>query len=165
MPRRSLLAALLVLLAAFAGFGKNPEPMFKNIAVKPFVMAEGVELPPDFPDLLVAELKAELKKSKVCEQVIGADEVVDAPDLPKSLALEGRVTEYKKGNVAAEVIIGFGAGRRHLKGHISVANLGDKQVVYDQELDVAASSQWKPQVLANFLAKKIAGDLKKKLGK
>src|SRR5215831_9419712 len=100
---------LAFIAAALPGFAKDKEAQFKSVEAKHFTRAEGVELAPDFTDYLYAELRAELTKAKVFGQVIGEGEVVDAADAPSSIIIEGNITEYKKGNVAKEVIIGFTA--------------------------------------------------------
>ncbi len=166
MNRKRVLAILaLVLLPAglapsrAAGPSKG-EPKFKAIAVKHFTLAEGVELSPEFPDFLYAELKDELKKSGLYEEITGEGEVVEANDAPKSLVVEGRMLEYKKGSVVKESLIGFGAGMRSLRAQITVRRRSDNEVVLDKELKVRASSKWDEKVLAKFLAKKVSGELK-----
>jgi len=163
--RRIVLLTLFSALAvsAPAGDQKSAEPLFKNIEVKHFPLAEGVELPPEFSDLLYAEIRKSLQKTGLYEQVTGEGEVLEAADAPKSLILDGKIVEYKKGNVAKEVLIGLGAGRRSLRAQITVRRVSDQQVVMDKELNVKASSRWTPQVLAKSLADKVAGELKKAL--
>ncbi len=163
--RRIVLLTLFLGLAVSvpAGDQKSAEPVFKNVEVKHFPLAEGVELPPEFPDLLYAEVRKSLQKTGLYEQVTGEGEVLDAADAPKSLILDGKIVEYKKGNVAKEALIGFGAGMRSLTAEITVRRVSDQQMVFEKELKVRASSKWTPQVLAKFLADKVAGDLKKGL--
>ena len=171
MNRKWILATLaLVLVALLAGLvpseaaaaGKG-EAKFKAIAVKHFTLAEGVELSPEFPDFLYAELKDELKKSGLYEQIASEDEVVEPGDAPKSLAVDGRLLEYKKGSVVKESLIGFGAGMRSLRAQITVRRRNDNEAVLDKELKVRASSKWDEKILAKFLAKKISGELKNNL--
>ena len=136
------------------------QPKFKSIEVKHFPSAEGVELPPDFGDLLYAELKAALQKKGIAEQLVGEDEVVDATDAPKSALLEGSVLEYKKGSVVKESLIGFGAGARSLTAHVKLIRRSNNEAIIDKDLKVRALARWDPKTLAKFLANSIAGDLK-----
>ena len=136
------------------------QPKFKSIEVKHFPSAEGVELPPDFGDLLYAELKAALQKKGIAEQLVGEDEVVDATDAPKSAILEGSVLEYKKGSVVKESLIGFGAGARSLTAHVKLIRRSNNEAIIDGDLKVRALARWDPKTLAKFLANSIAGDLK-----
>ncbi len=136
------------------------KPKFKSIEVKHFPSAEGVELPPDFGDLLYAELKAALQKKGIAEQLVGEDEVVDATDAPKSALLEGSVLEYKKGSVVKESLIGFGAGARSLTAHVKLIRRSNNEAIIDKDLKVRALARWDPKTLAKFLANSIAGDLK-----
>ncbi len=155
----TILAVAFLVLPAWGGGGKG-EPKFKAITVKHFTLAEGVELSPEFPDFLYAELKEELKKSGLYEQITGEDEVVEAADAPKSLAVDGRLLEYKKGSVVKESLIGLGAGMRSLRAQITVRRRSDNQAVVDKELKVRATSKWDEKLLARFLAKKISDEIK-----
>jgi len=153
----------LLITAAFlltTWVGAKDQPKFKSIEVKHFPSAEGVELPPDFGDLLYAELKAALQKKGLAEQLVGEDEVVDAADAAKSAVLEGSVLEYKKGSVVKESLIGFGAGARSLTAHVELIRRSNNEAIIDKDLKVRALARWDPKTLAKFLANSITGDLK-----
>ena len=158
MRKCCLLIAIAFFLTTLAS-GKD-QPKFKSIEVKHFPSAEGVELPPDFGDLLYAELKAALQKKGLAEQLVGEDEVVDAADAAKSAVLEGSVLEYKKGSVVKESLIGFGAGARSLTAHVKLVRRSNNEAIIDKDLKVRALARWDPKTLAKFLANSIAGDLK-----
>ncbi len=158
MRKCCLLITAAFLLTTWAA--AKDQPKFKSIEVKHFPSAEGVELPPDFGDLLYAELKAVLQKKGLAEQLVGEDEVVDARDAPKSAVLEGSVLEYKKGSVVKESLIGFGAGARSLTAHVKLIRRSNNEAIIDKDLKVRALARWDPKTLAKFLANSIAGDLK-----
>jgi len=158
MRKCCLLIAIAFFLTTLAS--AKDQPKFKSIEVKHFPSAEGVELPPDFGDLLYAELKAALQKKGIAEQLVGEDEVVDATDAPKSALLEGSVLEYKKGSVVKESLIGFGAGARSLTAHVKLIRRSNNEAIIDKDLKVRALARWDPKTLAKFLANSIAGDLK-----
>ena len=158
MRKCCLLIAVVFFLTTWAS--AKDQPKFKSIEVKHFPGAEGVELPPDFGDLLYAELKAALQKKGIAEQLVGEDEVVDATDAPKSALLEGSVLEYKKGSVVKESLIGFGAGARSLTAHVKLIRRSNNEAIIDKDLKVRALARWDPKTLAKFLANSIAGDLK-----
>jgi len=158
MRKCCLLIAVVFFLTTWAS--AKDQPKFKSIEVKHFPSAEGVELPPDFGDLLYAELKAALQKKGIAEQLVGEDEVVDATDAPKSAPLEGSVLEYKKGSVVKESLIGFGAGARSLTAHVKLIRRSNNEAIIDKDLKVRALARWDPKTLAKFLANSIAGDLK-----
>src|ERR1700686_368719 len=106
----AVVGALAVALGcAMPAFARDPRPQFKSVEAKHFSRAEGIELSPAFSDYLYAELRAELIKAKLFGQVLGEDEVVDAEDAPKSLVIVGTITEYKKGSVVRNALIGLGA--------------------------------------------------------
>ncbi len=94
MRLRLVLAALLVVCLGSTLWAA--EPKFKSAEVKHFERAEGVELSPEFSDLLYAEIKNALKKSKLVGQPIGEGEVIDTADAPNSIIIAGNVLEYKK---------------------------------------------------------------------
>ncbi len=157
--RLRLVLSLLVLSIASTLWAS--EPKFKAAEVKHFDRAEGVELSPEFSDLLYAELKNALKKSKLVGETIGEGEVLDAADAPHSVVISGSVLEYKKGSVAKAALIGFGTGRRALTAKVSAKRPNDQQVVLDKELTVKFDPRFNEKVLAKLLAAKIVDELKK----
>jgi uncharacterized protein DUF4410 len=158
MRKYCLLLAAAFVLTTWAS--AKDEPKFKSIEVKHFPSAEGVELPPEFGDFLYAELRADLQKKKVAEQLLGEGEVVDAADAPQSVVLEGSILEYKKGSIVKESLIGFGAGARSLKAHIKVTRRSDNQAIIDKDMKVRAMAKWDPKTLAKFLAGEITKELR-----
>ena len=163
MYRRWTIVAVAMLLFGLPGSGQKREPKFKSAEAKHFSRAEGVELSPGFPDFLYAELRAELQKSGLFEQVVGEGEVVEEADAPRSVILDGSILEYKKGSVVKESLIGFGAGMRGLRAHITVRRRSNNEPLLDKEMKVRATSKWDEKLLARFLAKKIVGELKSHL--
>lgn len=135
-------------------------PKYKSAEITHFAKAEGVELTPEFYDFLYAELKAEIQKKKIVEQIIGEGEVVDTADAPHTLSIGGTLLEYKKGSIAKAVLIGFGTGRRSLRSQVKIVRVSDKQPILDKELEVKFDPRWDNKQLARSLAKKIAGELK-----
>jgi Domain of unknown function (DUF4410) len=154
-------AALLVWTAP--AFAKDVQPQYKSVEAKHFSRAEGVELSPAFSDYLYAELRAELTKAKLFGQVIGEDEVVDAADAPKSLVIVGTITEFKKGSVVKDALIGFGAGMRSLKVDANAARRSDQQNLTAIHVHVKVSPRWNEKVMARFAAKNIVKQLKDSL--
>jgi hypothetical protein len=162
MALGTLAAALLWAAPAIA---RDPEALYKSVEAKHFPRAEGVELSPAFSDYLYAELRAELTKAKLFGQVMGEDEVVDAADAPKSLVIVGTITEYKKGSVVKDALIGFGAGMRSLKVDANVARRSDQQNLAAIHVHVKVSPRWDEKVMARFAAKNIVKQLKDALKK
>jgi hypothetical protein len=156
----TLAAALLWTSPAIA---KDHEPHFKSVEAKHFPRAEGVELSPAFSDYLYAELRQELTKAKLFDQVIGEDEVVDADDAPKSLVIVGTITEYKKGSLVKSELIGFGAGMRSLKVDANVSRRSNQQNLTAIHVHVKVSPRWNEKVMARFAAKNIVKQLKDSL--
>lgn len=154
-------AALLVWTVP--ALAKDPQPQFKSVETKHFSRAEGVELSPAFSDYLYAELRAELLKAKLFGQVIGEDEVVDAADAPQSLVIVGTITEFKKGSVVKDALIGFGAGMRSLKVDANAARRSDQQNLTLIHVHVKVSPRWNEKVMARFAAKNIVKQLKDSL--
>lgn len=153
------------LLCAGPAFAKDTEALYKSVEAKHFPRAEGVELSPAFSDYLYAELRAELTKAKLFGQVLGEDEVVDAADAPKSLVIVGTITEFKKGSVVKDALIGFGAGMRSLKVDANVARRSDQQNLTAIHVHVKVSPRWDEKVMAKFAAKNIVKQLKDSMKK
>src|SRR5215831_1937000 len=106
LNKHKLMVAVIVLVS-LAAFAKD-KPKYKSVEIKHFSQAEGVELSPQFADFLYAELKTELQKSRLFEDILTENEVVDPADAALSFVIDGTILEYKKGSMAKEVIIGFG---------------------------------------------------------
>jgi len=159
----SALAAASATFAAPSARAKDSEVKYKTVEAKHFDRAEGVELTPEFSDYLYAELRTQLQKTKIFEQVIGEGEVVEEADAPASVVVTGTLTEYKKGNVAAAVIVGFGAGRRSLKLQVKLARRSDQKNLGSLDVQVKADPRWNEKILAVEAARQIAKEIKNSL--
>jgi hypothetical protein len=95
--------------------------------------------------------------------VIGEGEAVEDADAAKSVVLEGVITEYKKGNRAADAIIGFGVGMRSLKMSVNLTRRSDHQDMGAIEVHVKISPRWKEEVMAKAAAHQIAHEVKNAL--
>jgi hypothetical protein len=143
---------------------KNEAPVFKTAEAKHFNGAEGVELSSAFYDYFYAELRNELKKSKLVSDVIGEGEAVDDADADKSVIINGTVSEYKKGSAVKNALIGFGAGMRSLKLDADVQRRSDKQSLCEMHVHVKVAPNWNEKTMAKFAAQLIVKDMKKELG-
>lgn len=159
--RKGLIVLLLLVCVAICANAdeKSAATKYKAAEITHFTASEGVELTPEFYDFLYAEMKAEIQKKKIVDQIIGEGEVVDAADAPATLSLGGTVLEYKKGSIAKAALIGFGTGRRSLRSQVKIVRVSDKQAVLDKEMTVKFDPRWDNKTLARSLAKKIAGEL------
>ncbi len=163
--RKSFLAMLVAtLIFAIPVRARDPESQFKTAEAKHFARAEGVELSPEFSDYLYAELRNELGKTKVFAQVIGEGEVVEDADAPASVIIEGTLTEYKKGSVMKDALIGFTAGWRSLRVEAKITRRSDHAALRTLQLRVRTSPRWNEKVMAREVAKQIAKEIKKSLG-
>jgi hypothetical protein len=154
--------ALVALVVAFTigAAGKDAATHYKTIEAKHFTQAEGVELDPTFGDYFYAELRNELKKQKLADEVIGEGETVDDADAPKSIVISGTITEYNKGSVVKSAIIGFGVGSRSLKMDANVQRRSDKQSLNTLHVHVRVDPRWKPAVMAKFAAHQLVKEIK-----
>ena len=157
-----VLAVALLTLAGTAR-AKDATPRFKTVEAKHFKTAEGVELSPAFADYFYAELRNELTKAKLAVEVIGEGEAVDDADAPKSAVITGTITEYKKGNVVTNKLIGFGAGMRSLKMDGDVLRRNDNRNLCVLHVHVKVSPTWNEKVMAKAAAKQMVNEMKKTL--
>ena len=162
---KTIALGILVAVLAWAmpARAKDAGPQFKTAEAKHFPRAEGVELSPSFSDYLYAELREELSKSKLFVRVVGEDEIVDDADAPKSLVIVGTITEYKKGSVMKDALIGFTAGWRSLKVDANVARRSDQQNLTAIHVHVKVSPRWDEKIMARFAAHDIVKQLKNSL--
>jgi hypothetical protein len=157
--------SITAFLLASTAFAKDVKVKYKTVEAKHFDRAEGVETSPEFSDYLYAELRSQLQKTKIFGQVIGEGEIVDDADAPASALVTGTLTEYKKGNVAEAVLIGFGTGRRSLKMKVDVTRRSDQKSLCSLEVHVNADPRWNDKILAVEAAKQIAKEVKNALEK
>jgi hypothetical protein len=157
--------AVLVVAAVVAGSAqaKDAAAYFKTVEAKHFQSSEGVELSPAFGDYFYAELRSELNKAKLANEVIGEGEAVDDADAAKSAVITGTITEYKKGSVVKSALIGFGAGMRSLKMDADVVRRSDKQNLCVIHVHVKVQPRWDEKVMAKFAAKQMVNEMKKAL--
>lgn len=157
-----VLMASLTLAPVLAA--KDAQPVYKTVEAKHFTRVEGVELSPAFTDYLYAELRNELGKTKLFVQVIGEGEAVEDADAANSVVIEGAITEYKKGNRAADAILGgYGVGARSLRIDVNVTRRSDKQNLGAIKAHVRVSPRWNEEVMAKAAAQQIAHEVKKGL--
>lgn len=163
--RITMMLAGVAMLALGAGIAKAKDeaPLYKTAEAKHFVTAEGVELTPTFVDYFYAELRSELTKAKLVNEVIGEGEAVDDADAPKSLVIGGTITEYKKGSVVKSALIGFGAGFKSLKMDADVVRRSDNQNLCTLHVQVKVDPRWNEKVMAKGAAKQMVKEMKKAL--
>jgi hypothetical protein len=159
---------MVALVAGFFAMGavakpKDETPQYKTAEAKHFTTAEGVELTPAFVDYFYAELRSELTKAKLVNEVVGEGEAVDDADAPKSLVISGTITEYKKGNVVKSALIGFGAGMRSLKMDADVVRRSDKQNLCVLHVHVKIDPRWNEKIMAKGAAHQMVKEMKKAL--
>ncbi len=162
---RILMMALLAGIFATGALAKPKDetPQYKTAEAKHFTTAEGVELTPAFVDYFYAELRSELTKAKLVNEVVGEGEAVDDSDAPKSLVISGTITEYKKGNVMKSALIGFGAGMRSLKMDADVVRRSDKQNLCVLHVHVKIDPRWDEKIMAKGAAHQMVKEMKKAL--
>jgi len=161
MTKRIGWLILVLALAAGSATAKDVTPVFKTAEATHFTGAEGVELTPSFYDYFYAELRDELKKSKLVKDVVGEGEAVDDADAEKSVVISGTVNEYKKGSVVKSALIGFGTGMRSLKMDADVTRRSDKQALCVIHVHVKVDPRWNEKTMAKFAAQEIARQMRK----
>jgi hypothetical protein len=122
-----------------------------------------VELTPAFVDYFYAELRSELTKAKLVNEVLGEGEAVEDADAAKSLVITGTIIEYKKGSVVKSALIGFGAGMRSLKMDADVVRRSDKENLCVVHVHVKVDPRWNEKVMAKAAAHQMVKEMKKAL--
>lgn len=156
------LAAALLVVPSYA-FSKDKETQFKTVEAKHFTQAEGVELSPAFADYFYAELRAELKKAKMANDVIGEGEAVDDADASKSAVIVGTITEYKKGSVVKSALIGFTAGWQSLRMDADVQRRSDKQNLCTLHIHTRIDPRWNEKIMAKAAAHEVIKGMRNEL--
>jgi len=85
---------------------------------------------------------------------------VDDAEVPSSIVLNGQLIEFKKGNLAKEVIIGFSSGYRRLKLDTVVTNRSDGATLFTLHTQVRTPPNRTEQLMAKAAAEAIAHELK-----
>lgn len=156
----TVLAALFLLCSGVLAKEKEGPPQFKTAEAKHFAQAEGVELTPAFGDYFYAELRAELKKANIANEVIGEGEAVDDADALKSVIIVGTITEYKKGSKVKAALIGYGAGAQSLKMDADVQRRSDKQVLCTLHVHTKIDPRWDEKLMAKNSAHQLVKQMK-----
>lgn len=156
------LAAALLVVPSYA-FSKDKETQFKTVEAKHFTQAEGVELSLAFADYFYAELRAELKKAKMADDVIGEGEAVDDADASKSAVIVGTITEYKKGSVVKSALIGFTAGWQSLRMDADVQRRSDKQNLCTLHIHTRIDPRWNEKIMAKAAAHEVIKGMRNEL--
>lgn len=156
------LAAALLVVPSYA-FSKDKETQFKTVEAKHFTQAEGVELSPAFADYFYAELRAELKKAKMADDVIGEGEAADDADASKSAVIVGTITEYKKGSVVKSALIGFTAGWQSLRMDADVQRRSDKQSLCTLHIHTRIDPRWNEKIMAKAAAHEVIKGMRNEL--
>ncbi|HWZ96241.1 MAG TPA: DUF4410 domain-containing protein [Candidatus Dormibacteraeota bacterium] len=163
--RKIWLCMLTALLCGAGTFAKDSEQYYKTAEVKHYTKMEGIELSDAFTDYLYAELRAELTKTKMFGRVASEGEVVDDADVPSSIVLNGQLIEFKKGNLAKEVIIGFSSGYRRLKLDTVITNRKDGATLFTLHTQVRTPPNRTEQLMAKAAAQEIAHELREEIKK
>ena len=142
------IATVALIAAAFAigtaAAPKDEARPYKTAEARHFTTAEGVELSPAFVDYFYAELRSELTKAKLVNEVIGEGETVDDADAAKSLVISGTITES-------------------LKMDADVVRRSDKQNLCALHVHVKVDPRWNEKVMAKGAAHEIVKEMKKAL--
>jgi len=155
------LATMLVISSCALAKDKNAQ--FKTVEAKHFTQAEGVELSPAFADYFYAELRNELKKEKMAEDVIGEGEAVEDADAPKSAVIIGTIAEYKKGSVVKSALIGFTAGWQSMKMDADVIRRSDKQKLCTLHIHTKMDPRWNEKLMAKAAAREVVKGMRNEL--
>ncbi len=163
MKRIALFAILSILLFPAALAAKDAQPQFKNIVVKPFTVADGVNLTangvtlsPGLVNEFNTRLSAKLQQMNLAVQIVPDASGVAASDTAGSLVIEGAFTEFK-----ANIL-----DRRTLTAEVGIYRLSDHslmQKIKSDYLDQGVKSDTvQRRIMADF-ARQIADLIKKAL--
>lgn len=136
--RVPLSVLVMVLLLAGVAAAQKPTPenknKYKDIEIKRFDIASGVEFPEEQLNTMMVEIVEELKNLKRFNQVFLAGDAQTEVGLP-TLQLVGTVTEYKKGSQAKRYLVGFGAGKTKIKAHVKFIDRATGNIVLEKDVD------------------------------
>jgi hypothetical protein len=120
MRRIAISILLTILLAAVLYAADKPLAGYNTIVLQTFTVDPELtkaKFPPDYENVLEKTLFAQLFSGRVFETVTDASLEPDAAKArtPRTVIASGEVVDYYKGNRAARVTIGYGAGSARLK--------------------------------------------------
>ena len=136
---RSTFIIAAAVAAAAAGFApqaasaSDKQTAYETVAVAPFTVAEGLDVPADYLTALMEEIVGELQQTKKFRNVRVGDE--SSASAPRLLRLDGTVTEFDKGSRAARYFVGFGAGRTKIQAHVKFIDAATGAVVFEDDVD------------------------------
>lgn len=132
MLNKMIMGIVCLLVASTEAFAA--EVRYRKVAILPFEVPATVGLPSDYSDGLVADLIAELGRSKAFEHVGRADGQSCVAE-SGTLRLTGRITEFRRGNRAVRYMVGFGAGKTVLKAEVEFTDAETGRVVLRRSVD------------------------------
>ena len=107
---------------------------YRTLEIQQFEVPGDIGLPPDFSGNLMADLVAEISRSKAFSHVYRAGTNLEGA-APPALRLTGRITEFRRGNRAVRYMVGFGAGKTVLKADIQFVDVETGKVIMQRTVD------------------------------
>ncbi len=157
MRRFVSIAFLLGLACLVAGISaKDKGPQYKNIEVKHFTVADGVTLPPTFINGFYDNLRAQIEKDKLADQVLADGATVPDADAAKSIVIEGKFTFFKPAGHTMSSPGKFG-------WEINVYRMSDHTLITTDTRGTETMPGWKEDQLEKGTAFYAAYDIKKDL--
>jgi hypothetical protein len=135
---RSAAIVGLIVLAAVASTPESaaaagPRSQYDAVAIAPFTVAAGLDVPPDYLVSLMQDIVAEVQKTKKFRQVHLGE---DAPGSESALLrISGSITQFDKGNRAARYFVGFGAGRSKIQAHVTFTDAQTQELLLEDDVD------------------------------
>ncbi len=156
---RRFVAFTLLLGLAFGVavvLAKDKQAKYKNIEVKHFTTANGVDLPYGFSNGFYDGLRTALEKQKIADQVVEEGATVPDADAADSLVVEGTFTSFKKAGHTM-------ASPGKLGWEINVYRKSDHTLIVTNTKGTETMPGWKEPQLEQGTSFYAAYDLKKDL--
>jgi hypothetical protein len=135
--RSAAIVVLLVLAALVArqesATAGGPRTQYDAVAITPFTVADGLDVPSDYLVSLMQDIVSEVQKTKKFRQVHLGDDVSESES--GLLRISGNITQFDKGNRAARYFVGFGAGRSKIQARVTFTDAKTHQLLLEDDVD------------------------------
>jgi TPR repeat protein len=133
------LAALFSAISAAAG--QTPAATYNRLEVAPFAVSSGVAFPEEFSQALAQELRAQLQKANLFNEVVTVQSA-PAGNLAPTLRLTGTITKFNPGDQEKRRLIGLGAGTTRIDARVRFLDRRTCAVVIEADVDGKVVGGW-----------------------
>jgi hypothetical protein len=107
---------------------------YDSIEVTPFTVRQGIDLPAEYMQSMMAGILNDLKQTRKFKQVLTQGDT-DQTDSPRTIQLIGTVTQYKHGSRGKRLVAIGLAGDTKIVAHVKFIDKANGEVLVEADVD------------------------------